>query len=77
MFKLQSHVGNVARKLEISDKAIRAEIAARSEGRALPTAGEDANHMREQGVGVGYVYQQNFKSKKGDEIKAGIFITKA
>lgn len=77
MFKLQSHVGNVARKLEISDKAIRAEIAARSEGRALPTAGEDANHMREQGVGVGYVYQENFKSKKGDEIKAGIFITKA
>jgi len=76
MFKLQSWVGNVARKVVISDKFIRAEIAARKGGTAVKGMG---NYNAENcGVGVGYVYAQNFGSGvTGEKISRGVFITKA
>jgi hypothetical protein len=79
MFKLQSWTGNFARKAEFTDKFIRAEIAARNEGRQMPrnmgysVAGKT---FKDGAVGVGYVYQQDFHTKDNKEIQAGVFISK-
>ncbi len=76
MFKLQSWVGNVARKVEISDKFIRAEIAARKSGSVVQSMGK--YNSDNNGVGVGYVYAQNFGvGRTGEKIEKGVFITKA
>jgi hypothetical protein len=82
MFKLQSWTGNFARKAEFTDKFIRAEIAARKDGRRLPgnmSYSIGGESYRDGGVGVGYVYQQKFNltnSGEADKIEAGVFITK-
>ena len=79
MFKLQSWTGNFARKAEFTDKFIRAEIAARNEGRQMPRnmGYSVGNKMYKDGaVGVGYVYQQEFNSKDNQVIEAGVFVSK-
>jgi len=79
MFKLQSWTGNFARKAEFTDKFIRAEIAARKEGRTMPRnmgysiAGQT---YKDGAVGVGYVYQQPFDAGEAGTIEAGVFVSK-
>lgn len=82
MFKLQSHTGNFARKAEFSDKFIRAEIAARKDGRPMPKTGGYSigkATYNDGAVGVGYVYQQKFNTTNSgtqDVIEAGVFVSK-
>ena len=72
MFKLLSQVGNVARKLEVDDKTIRAEIAARKK------SGKFAGPTGYDGVGVGYVFNQDFiNPKTAQKVQQGVFISQA
>jgi len=78
MYKLQSWVGNFARKAEFSDKFIRTEIACRKEGRRMPQnmgysiAGKT---YYDGAIGVGYVYQQDFETNESKKITKGVFVT--
>lgn len=86
MFKLQSWVGNYARKAEFTDKFIRMEIACRKKGNALPKnqgykiGGTTYN---EGAISSGFVYQQKFApsgsgaSVNNDQkkISAGVFVS--
>jgi len=75
MFKLQSWVGNVANKVEMSDKFIRTEIACRTEGKSLPSGITDDTM-----IGSGYVYYQKFNMTNSgvtEKVEKGVFITKA
>lgn len=82
MFKLSSWVGNYARKVEMTDKFIRTEIACRKEGRSM-SKGNYYSMMGSKGkmnkyyngVGVGYVYQKQFKNGNNKVINKGVFIT--
>lgn len=77
MFKLQSHTGQYARKLEVSDKAIRAEIAHRKNGTAISDE-KMAREIGEKGLGVGYTFTENmFNPKLNQVVKAGYFISMA
>lgn len=76
MYKLKSWVGNYARKQEFTDKFIRTEIACKEKGQAM---GRGMNYKSggksyNQGVGVGYVYQQDFL-KNNKKIRAGVYVT--
>jgi hypothetical protein len=71
MFKLRSVVGAYSRGLTIDDRTIRAEIAARKKGMRMNKEGYD-------GVGVGYVFNQDFDDPKTRQrINQGVFITMA
>jgi hypothetical protein len=79
MFKLQSFVGNFARKVEFDDKFIRAEIAARKTGGRVPKmAGYsiDGKSYMDGAVGKGYVYQESFSKDPSDrkKVEVGVFI---
>jgi len=82
MFKLQSWVGNYARKAEFTDKFIRTEMACRKEGRAMPkTMGYSVGKQSyyDGAIGVGYVYQQPMNVTNGGKpevIEAGVFVSK-
>jgi len=78
MFKLQSWCSNYANKAEFTDKFIRTEIACRKEGRSMPNMsyGVGGTMYNDGAVGSGYVYQQDFKTKKGEAIEKGVFISK-
>ena len=58
MFKLQSFVGNFARKATFDDKFIRAEIACRKEGRPMRKPGEK-----------GAPTKQDFKNARGESVE--------
>lgn len=78
MFKLQSIVGNFARKAEFTDKFIRTEIACRQKGTQMPknmsySVGGDS--YADSAVGRGYVYQQNFETNSGKIIQKGVFVS--
>lgn len=81
MFKLQSWVGNYARKAEFTDKMIRAEIAARNEGRQMPKgAGYSVGGKTygDSAISAGYLYYQPFNLTNGGEAKVvekGVFIS--
>lgn len=69
MFQLQSHIGYYARKIEFTDKMVRAEMAARKAGKAV----DDMTS-----VGAGFIYQENFTNKNTqDKITKDVFITMA
>lgn len=76
MFKLQSWVGNFARKCEFSDKFIRTEIAAKKDGKMAKGSGYCiGGKTYNDAVGVGYVYQKDFKTKDNKTIEKGVFIS--
>jgi hypothetical protein len=81
MFKLQSFVGNYARKVEFTDKFIRTEIACRKEGRSLPknsSYGIGGDSYSDGAISVGYVYQQSLKDQtSGKTIQKGVFVSQA
>jgi len=73
MFKLQSHIGYYARKVEFSDKAVRAEMAARKSGGKMPSTYSD-----DHAVGIGYVYQEDLKNRNTQkQVTKDVFITMA
>ena len=82
MFKLQSVIGNFANKCEFTDKFIRTEIACAKDGRPMPKSMGYSVGGKQQmgaGIGVGYVYAQNFKTHGTNEkniITKGVFVTK-
>lgn len=79
MFKLQGVVGNFARKATFTDKFIRTEIASRqgkgSINGSYTIQGAGGKSYSDGAIGVGYVYQQNFKNKGGKIINKGVFVT--
>lgn len=79
MFKLQSFVGNYARKATFTDKFIRTEIACRKDGRPMPSSmsyGVGDKSYSDGAIGVGYVYQQSLKDQTtGKTIQKGVFVT--
>jgi hypothetical protein len=78
MFKLQSVVGNYARKATFTDKFIRTEIACRKKGTSMPSNMNykvDGKSFSDGAIGHGYVYQQDFKDKGGKMIQKGVFMT--
>jgi len=85
MFKLQSWVGNYARKAEFTDKFLRMEIGCRQQGRSMPKNQGYAiggKTYYDGAVGVGYKYFQPFKNlnEKSTDGKptiawAGMFIS--
>lgn len=79
MFKLQSFVGSFANKCEFTDKFIRTEIDCAKEGRSMPkNAGYSVGGQSYTGggIGVGYMYHANFRTKKNDIVQKGVFVTK-
>lgn len=73
MFKLQSHIGYYARKIEFTDKMVRAELSARKMGKSMPS-----NYSDNTSVGIGYVYQEKLKNQNTQqEIQKDVFITMA
>lgn len=85
MFKLQSWVGNYARKAEFTDKFIRMEIGCRQSGRPMQKSegySIAGKSYYDGAVGIGYKYIQPFtnlneKSTDGKPkiVHAGVFIT--
>jgi len=78
MFKLQSVVGNFARKATFTDKFIRTEIACRKNGSSMPKSmsySVDGTGYSDGAIGHGYVYQQSFKNNAGKMIQKGVFVT--
>ena len=75
MFSLQSNIGFVARKFEMTDKAIRLEIGARKSGSRLAGNYTFAGKAVTDGIGVGYFYGKTSNGVK--EIKAGGYVTAA
>lgn len=78
MFKLQSFVGNFARKAEFTDKFIRTEIAHRKAGKSMPASAKysiGGESYSDGAIGVGYVYQQDFTNNTGKVINKGVFIS--
>ena len=70
MYKLQSYLGYFARKLEITDRTIRAELSARKNGGNFTDS--------DRSIGTGYVYQQKLRNKNDDKVvQAGVFVTMA
>jgi len=79
MYKLQSWVGSFANKCEFTDKFIRTEIACRKEGRSMPksmTYSVGGTPVAGAGIGVGYFYAQDFRTKENKVIEKGVFVTK-
>ena len=75
VFELQSHIGYVGRKIEMTDKAIRLEIR----GNIQPYSVSGSKTQYTDGaLGVGYIYQPGLADKtKSTKIEAGRFITMA
>lgn len=70
MYKLQSYIGRYARKIEITDRAIRAELSARKSGKSYK---DD-----DRSIGKGFIFQQKLRNQNtGDVVEAGAFITMA
>ena len=76
MFSLQSNIGFVARKYEMTDKAIKRELGARKKGSRLSGAMYNFNGKpTTEGVGVGYIFG---RTKEGtSKIEPGGYITAA
>lgn len=73
IFELQSMIGYVARKIEMTDKAIRLERA----GKAQPFSVGGTKYY-EGALGVGYIYQPGLADKtQAKMVKHGAFITMA
>jgi len=79
MFKLQSWVGNFARKCEFSDKFIRTEIACKQQGRSMPKGANmgytSGNKRHYEAIGVGYKYMKDFKTKGNKIVSKGVYIS--
>ena len=81
MFKLQSWVGNFARKCEFSDKFIRTEIAAKksgnrmNKGMGMGYSMGSGSKMNYDAVGVGYKYMKDFKTNGNKVVSKGVFIS--
>lgn len=85
MFKLQSWVGNYARKTEFTDKFIRMEIGARQNGTRMNGAmsySVGGKSYSDGAVGKGYIYYSPFKNNntkstdgKPEVVMVGSFIT--
>jgi hypothetical protein len=79
MYKLQSWVGSFGNKCEFTDKFIRTEIACRKEGRSMPkstTYSVGGTPVAGAGIGVGYFYAQDFRTKENKVVEKGVFVTK-
>lgn len=79
-YNLRSHIGYVARKIEVTDKFIRLEKASREKGMA-PTQSYSFNGKKyNNAVGTGYMIAQRMKPGEKpttQQLKAGAFITTA
>lgn len=81
MYDLQSHIGSVARKLEVTDKFIRLEIAAAKNGKRPDASYTFNGRSHNSAIASGYIVAErgidgNMPSKS-DIVKAGSFISTA
>lgn len=80
MYKLYNWTSNYANKVEVTDKFIRMEIAARKNGQALPNDSYSVGGSSVKGAAVtsGYIYQTDIRDKSnGKMIKKGTWMTAA
>lgn len=78
VFELQSQIGYVGRKVEITDKFIRLEMNKQNKGMSYSISGNGGYFTDGQAIGVGYTYQTGLQDKnKTKEIPQGSFITMA
>lgn len=78
MFNLQSHIGYVGRKVEVTDKFIRLEMNGKSQNMGYSISGNGGSFTDGQAVGVGYIYQPGLEDKtKSKKIPQGSFISMA
>ena len=57
VFELQSHIGYLGRKVEVTDKFIRLEMGGKSAGLSYGISGRGGSYSDGNAIGVGYVYQ--------------------
>lgn len=78
VFNLQSHIGYVGRKVEVTDKFIRLEMNGKSRGMSYGISGNGGTFNDGNAVGVGYVYQPGLADKtQSKKVPQGSFITMA
>lgn len=78
VFNLQSHIGYVGRKVEVTDKFIRLEMNGQSKNMGYSISGNGGSFTDGQAIGVGYVYQPSLDDKtKSKKVPQGSFITMA
>ncbi len=78
MFELQSHIGYVGRKVEVTDKFIRLEMNGKSGGMSYGISGNGGTFTDGAAVGVGYVYQPGLTDKtKSKLVQQGSFVSMA
>lgn len=76
VFELQSHIGYVGRKVEVTDKFIRLEMAGKSKGLSYGISGRGGSFSDGAAIGVGYTYQPGLSDKtKAKEVRQGSFVT--
>jgi len=63
-YNLSSHIGYVARKIEVTDKFIRLEIGARSSGKAPSRGYMFDGKVQKDAIGTGYVIARRDKNGK-------------
>lgn len=79
MFNLQSHIGYVARKIEVTDKFIRLEKSCREKGERVPNnqGYKFGGRTHNEAIGTGYVIGSKPKTGEQFDVKAGVFVTTA
>ena len=78
VFELQSHIGYLGRKVEVTDKFIRLEMGGKSAGLSYGISGRGGSYSDGNAIGVGYVYQPGLKDKTtSKKIPTGSFVTMA
>lgn len=78
IFELQSQIGYVGRKVEVTDKFIRLEMAGKQKGMRYSISGNGGSFEDGQAIGVGYIYQPGLKDKTASkEVRQGSYVTMA
>jgi hypothetical protein len=78
VFELQSHIGYVGRKVELTDKFLRLEMDGKSSNMGYSISGNGGSYSDGKAIGVGYIYQPALDDKTQTRtIPAGSFITMA
>ena len=77
IFELQSQIGYVGRKVEVTDKFIRLEMAGQNKGMSYSISGGGGT-FSDGAIGVGYIYQPGLSDKtKSKMVKQGSYISMA
>lgn len=77
-FELQSQIGYVGRKIEVTDKFIRLEMNGKSKGSSYSMSGGGGTYRDGCAIGVGYTYQPGLADKtQSKKVPQGSFITMA